>query len=125
METIRLRKKHDSTIMKDVIVCCQHSDKFFIDTNGLLTHKTCHFFCQNTCNNFTQVYTFTCTRCLKSLQQGLVSLYDLNFGWNKHYIDKRDIRQVILNGFFRFCTLLELKSKYSFCIRHFQINNHG
>ena len=111
--------------MKDVIICCRHSEKFFIEMNGMLIDKSCHFFCQTNCNIFTQLYTFTCTRCLNNLQQNSVTVYDLNFGWNKHYIDKRDIRQIILNGLFRFCTLIELKSKYSFCIRHLQINNHG
>ena len=97
--------------MKDVVICCQRSDKFFTEMNGCLVEKSCHFFSQQIWNIFTQVYTFTCTRCLRNLQQSSVPAYDLNFGWNKHYIDKRDIRQVYLNGLYRFCTLLELKSK--------------
>ena len=44
MEAIRLRKKHVSTIMKDVIICCRHSDNFFIEMNGMLIDKSCHFF---------------------------------------------------------------------------------
>ena len=125
MDALCLRKKHGSTIMKDAVICCDHSDKFFNDANGFLTDKSCHFFCRNTCYIFTHVYMFTCTRCFKNLQQSLVGLHDLNFGRNKHYIDKRDIRQVISNGLFRFCALPELKSKYSYCIRHLQINNYG
>ena len=102
MDFINDRKKHDSTIMKDVVVCCEHSNKFYIDTNGLLTDVTCDFFCAITCNMFTQVYLYACPRCLARVQRHTVSLYELNLEWNKHYLDKRDIRQIITCGVYRF-----------------------
>lgn len=89
--------------------------------NGLLIEKTCNYFCWETCNEFTQVFVFVCTRCFKNLQQATATIYDLNFGWNKHYLDKTDIRQVYLNSLHRFCTLSELKSNYAFYLRHLQI----
>ena len=121
MDALSIRKKHESTIMKDVILCCRHSCKFFTETNGLLVEKTCCYLCRKTCNEFTQIYVFVCTGCFKNLLQKTTTLYDLNFGWNKHYLDKRDIRQVYLNGLYRFCTLNELNSNYVFCLRRLQI----
>lgn len=46
MDAIHLRKKQVSAMMKDVVICCQHSDKFFTEMNGCLVEKSCHFFSQ-------------------------------------------------------------------------------
>ena len=107
--------------MKDVVVCCEHSNKFFVDTNGLLTDLSCDFFCAATCNMFTQVYLFVCPSCLAHVQRHTVSLYELNFEWKKHYLDKRDTRQIILSGLFRFCSIHEASFSYDFCAESIRI----
>ena len=109
------RKKHEpATNMKDVILCCRHATKFFTEVNGLLIEKNCKHFCYNICNEFTQVYVFVCKICFHDLSEKTVSLYQLNFGCQKYYIDKRDIRQVYLSGLYRFCTSTEANPDYRF-----------
>ena len=46
MALILNRKKHDSAIIKDVVVCCKHANKFYVDMNGLLTDSNRNFFCK-------------------------------------------------------------------------------
>ena len=122
MDLLSSRKKHEpSTNMKDVILCCRHSTKFFTEVNGFLIEKNCKHFDYQICNEFTQVYVFTCKLCFRELKEKRVNLYQLNFGCQKYYIDKRDIRQIYLSGLYRFCTLTEANSEYRFDYTHLQI----
>ena len=122
MDLLSSRKKHNlPSNMKDVILCCRHSTKFFTEVNGFLIEKNCEHFCHNFCNEFTQLYVFCCKICFRDLIEKTVSLYQLDFGCQKYYIDKRDIRQAYLSGLYRFCALSEANPAYRFDLGHLQI----
>ena len=123
MDLLSNRKKHEpSTNLKDVILCCRHATKTFTELNGFLIEKNSKHFCYNFCNELTQVYVFTCKVCFNDLQNKTVSLYQVNFGCQKYYLDKRDIRQVCLSGLYRFRTLDEANSAYRFELAQLQIS---
>ena len=109
-----IRRKHSLNDNEDVVVCCKHSNDFYIETNGCLIDIICNFLCDNRLNYLSRVYMFTCVSCLKNLQSEVVTLYDLNNNWRKHYVDCRDIEQIYLNKQFRFLALSEVNSSYFF-----------
>ena len=57
---------------------------------------------------------FVCVRCLKNLQTEVVTLYDLNNNWSKHYTDHRDIKQIHLNAQYRFLSVGKVNTSYYF-----------
>ena len=108
------RRKHEPSNEQDVVICCRHSNNVFTETNGLLTDLTCNFFCENRLNYLSRAYMFVCVRCLKNLQTEVVTLYDLNNNWSKHYIDHRDVKQIHLNAQYRFLSVGEVNASYYF-----------
>ena len=121
MDTISLRRRHVTSNMQDVILCCDHANKYFVETNSTFIDYSCSRFCQNRCNAITIIYVLVCTTCFKNLQKSFCTLFNLSFGWNKHYIEKEDIEKVFLNGHYRFCTLNEAKCYYYFCHRQLKL----
>ena len=96
--------------LQHVVVCYDHSNKFFIDSNGSLVDYSSPSFCRLRFNRSSKVYIFTCEMYFKMFQDKVVSLFAVNYVWNKHYVDKTDIGTIKLNGYYRFCSLDETKS---------------
>lgn len=125
MDIIHQRRRHVlCRELQDIVVCCNHSNKVFIDNNGGLVDHSGLSFCRDRCNRSTKVYVFLCERCFKMFQEKSASLYAVNYARIKHYVDKRDIKSVQLNGLYRFCLLEETKSGAFFKISQLKIILH-
>ena len=99
------RRKHQSRTDQDIIICCNQSRKFFIEMNDLLVDYSSRSFCQIRCTMQSQIYVFVCVTCLEIIQNQIVSLFAVNYVWEKQHIDKEDIKSIHLNGLHRFCSL--------------------
>ena len=91
--------------LQDIVLCCNHSSKHFIDCNGMLIDHSSSNFCKIRCARSSTVYVFVCKICFQMFQNKSVSLFAVNYAWIKHYIDERDIKSIRLNGLYRFCSL--------------------
>ena len=94
------RRKQQSRTDQGIIICCNHSRKFFIEMNGLLVGYLLLLSTRQS-----QIYVFISVTCLEIIQNQAVSLFAINYVWEKQHIDKEDIKSIHLNGLHRFCSL--------------------
>ena len=122
MDVICRRRRHMlQHEFQDIVLCCNHSNKYFIDFNGIRVNHSSQNFCKIRCTRSSTVYIFVCKICFQMFQNKSVSLFAVNYAWIKHYIDREDIESVQLNGLYRFCSLEETKSGAYFKVSQYKV----
>ena len=74
MDIIHQRRRHVLCCeLQDIVVCCNHSNKFFIDNNGGIVDHSGSSFCRDQCNRSTKVYVFSVKGVLKCFKKNLLA----------------------------------------------------